>query len=188
MSDTSRVGDEHVIRRVVVTGSESVGKTTLARNLGDHFNVLVADEFVRDYALEKGAPLAYSDHRAIAEGQMAREDAALAAAGARGDRLLICDTDVVSTVVYHHHYYGRCPAYIEDQARARLATQYLLMDIDVPWVADGVRDRELHRAEVQALFIDTLTRFRAPFTVVSGSWSSRLAHAIRIVDAVRIQP
>lgn len=180
-------GDGDMIRRVVLTGSESVGKTTLARELADHFDVLVAHEFVRDYALQKGAPLAYSDHGAIADGQMAREDAAQAAARARGDDLLVYDTDLVSTVAYHHHYYGQCPAYIEERARARLADQYLLLDIDVPWVADGVRDRELHRAEVHAQFVDTLNRLGARFTVIHGSWESRLAHAIRIIDAVRMQ-
>lgn len=186
MEAKRRVGDVSPIVRVVLTGSESVGKTTLARDLARHFNVLVADEFVRDYASKKGAPLTYDDHRVIAEGQMAREDAALAAARIRGDRLLIYDTDLVSTVVYHYHYYGKCPPYIEEHARARLANQYLLLDIDVPWVADGVRDRASRRTDVHTLFVETLSRLGARFTVVRGSWTSRLAQAIRIIDTLRI--
>lgn len=185
METIGRSGDDIHITHVVVTGSESVGKTTLAQDLATHFHVTLVDEFVRDFALAKGAPLTYSDHRIIAEGQMAREDAGLAKARERGDALLIGDTDLVSTVVYHYHYYERCPAYIEAAAVARLADHYLLLDTDVPWVADGIRDRELQRAEVQALFKTTLDRLNAAYTVIRGSWDSRFTAATRIIEEVQ---
>lgn len=182
MEALCRTGDTIHITRVVLTGSESVGKTTLAHDLAAHFEVLVVEEFVRDHTVHKGAPLTYFDHRAIAEGQMAREDAAHAEAVLRGDHLLIGDTDLISTVVYHHHYYGKCPLYIEAAAKARRADHYLLLDTDVPWVADGVRDREQQRSEVQSLFQATLTQFDAPFSVISGPWASRFAEAAHIIN------
>jgi len=167
--------------RVVLTGSESVGKTTLAARLAAHYGVAFVPEFVRDYAAEKRAPLDFRDHGPIAKGQAAREDEYIA--GARG--LLLLDTDLVSTVVYCHHYFGRCPEFIEQAAAARLATRYLLLDIDVPWVADGVRDREDRRAEVHRLFTDTLARFGASATGISGDWDSRFKHAVRTIDHIR---
>ena len=54
---------------------------------------------------------------------------------------------------------------------------------DVPWIADGVRDREDRRHEVQALFRDTLARFGAPVTVVQGTWEQRLATATALIDS-----
>ena len=139
-------------------------------------------EFVRDYAAAKGAPLDVGDHGPIATGQMAREDTHIAAAVARGDALLLQDTDLISTVVYGHHYFGCCPEFIEQAAMARRATHYLLLEIDVPWIADGIRDREKRRDEVQALFRDTLARFDAPVTVVQGTWEQRLATAAALID------
>ena len=172
------------LTRVVLTGSESVGKTTLAQQLAAHYGALVVPEFVRDYAAAKGAPLDFRDHGPIAKGQMALEDEYVARAGDRSDRLLLHDTDLVSTVVYCLHYFGRCPAFIEDAAVARRPAHYLLLDIDTPWVADGVRDRGDRRDELQALFVDTLWRLDAPFTRIHGDWTARLARAIQVIDTL----
>jgi nicotinamide riboside kinase len=60
---------------------------------------------------------------------------------------------------------------------------YLLLDIDVPWVADNVRDRGDRRGEVQQLFEATLGRFNAPFVRISGGWAERFSAACTAVDA-----
>src|SRR5262245_44839117 len=127
-------------RPLVVTliGSESTGKTTLAALLGRHFACPWVAEAARAYVEGRKAPLTAADVEPIARAQMAAEDAGRAAA----ERLLVLDTDLVSTAVYARHYYGSCPAWIEREARARLADLYLLHHPDVPWVADGpYRDR-----------------------------------------------
>jgi nicotinamide riboside kinase len=170
------------LTRIVLTGSESVGKTTLGLQLAARYGVTCVPEFVRDYAAAKGVPLDARDHGPIAEGQMALENTHIAAALARGDTLLLQDTDLISTVVYCHHYFGHCPEFIEQAAIARRATHYLLLDIDVPWIADGIRDREDRRHEVHALFRETLARLEASVTVVQGTWEQRLATATALID------
>ncbi len=166
------------LARVVLTGSESVGKTTLAVQLASHFGVLCVPEFVREYAATLDRPLDFRDHGPIAVGQTAREDEIIA----RASRLLIQDTDLLSTVVYCHHYFGRCPAFIEEAAILRRPALYLLLDIDVPWVADDVRDRGDRREEVQQLFESTLHRFGATFTRIHGDWSTRFTRATEAID------
>ena len=168
------------LTRVVLTGSESVGKTTLATQLAAHYHARVVPEFVRGYAATKGTPLDFTDHGPIARGQMEFEDRFIA----HGGVLLLHDTDLVSTVVYCHHYFGRCPAFIEEAAIARQPRMYLLLDIDIPWVPDHVRDRGNRRAEVQQLFVDTLERFQAPVTRVGGDFSTRLTTAVATIDAL----
>lgn len=169
---------------IVITGSESVGKTMLAAQLAEHYRVLVVPEFVREYAATKGARLDFADHGPIAKGQMALEDKFTARATKRGDAMLIHDTDLVSTVVYCHHYFGRCPAFIEEAAKQRLALHYLLPDIDVPWVADGIRDRGDRRPELHALFEETLSRLGASYTPIRGDWSARFEQAIQVIDGL----
>lgn len=167
---------------VVLTGSESVGKTTLAAELAEHYGALVVPEFVRGFAEAKGAPLDEADHGPIARGQMRAADELAAIATARGDRLLLHDTDLISTVVYCHHYFGRCPQFIEDAAILRRPALYILQDIDVPWIADGMRDRGDRREEVQQLFLDTLLRLDAPYVTIRGDWHTRRASAVRAID------
>lgn len=174
--------------RVVLTGSESTGKTVLARQLADHYGAPLVPEFARDFVREKrrregeGAALEYGDHEPIARGQMAREMAAADAARQAGARLLVQDTDLLSTVVYCGHYYDRCPSWLAEAARARRPDLYLLLEVDVPWVADDVRDRGDRREEVQQLFRDAAAASGSPVTVVTGSWNDRLRLAIDAVD------
>lgn len=171
-------------RRVVLTGSESVGKTTLAAQLAAHYGAPCVPEFVRGYAAAKGAPLGFGDHGPIARGQVAQEEAALAAARAAGAPLLLLDTDLLSTVVYCRHYFGHAPAFLVGWAHARRPDLYLLLDVDVPWVADGVRDRGDRRAEVQAQFAEALAALDTPVSVVRGDWPTRFAQAVAAIDAL----
>jgi len=165
------------VKRVVLTGSESVGKTTLAQRLGEHFGVPVSSEFVRAYAAERGNKLGFNDHGAIARGQMASEDAAIA----RAKDLVILDTDLVSTVVYCEHYFGMCPDWIRDEAKKRAGELYLLLRPDVPWEADGVRDRSAAREEMHALFTKNLRDFKLNYVELGGEGEERFNAAIQII-------
>ncbi|MBL0938598.1 MAG: ATP-binding protein [Gemmatimonadaceae bacterium] len=168
--------------RIVLTGSESVGKTTLAADLAAHYGVLAVPEFVREFAQSIGRPIVYDDLITIARSQVALEEAHLERARALRHTLLMHDTDPISTVVYAHHYFGGCPEEVEALAISRIPDRYLLLDIDVPWVPDGVRDRGEKRTELQQLFEETLVRLGAPISRIHGSWSERRTRAIAEID------
>jgi len=159
--------------RVVVTGSESTGKSTLARALADHFDAELVPEFVREFAELKGGVISFADHGPIARGQMELEDSH-ASVAIRGHGLLIQDTDLLSTVVYCDHYFGGSPQWISDAARARRPDLYLLLGIDVPWIPDGIRDREHLRAEMHEPFLAAVVTSGAPYAVIEGSWEERM--------------
>jgi len=174
MSDQPRV--------VVITGSESTGKTTLARELAEHFGVAWVAEQSRRYAESLDRPLSAHDVEPIARWQREAEDAARIEAARRGHRFLFLDTDLVSTVVYARHYYGECPPAIVAAARARLADLYLLCDIDVPWVGDAVRDRPLAREELHGAFQLALGDFGVLPRLIRGLGPARLEAALASLD------
>ena len=165
--------------RVVVTGSECTGKTTLAEALAAYYGTVCVPEFARQFVIDKGAAPDYRDVELIARGQIAIEDAAVDDAS----EVLVQDTDLLSTVVYSRHYYDNVPDWIEFAFQKRAADLYLLTGIDVPWVADGQqRDRGTRREEMHELFRRALLERRLRFAEIHGSADERLDAAIAGID------
>ncbi len=165
--------------RVVVTGSECTGKTTLAEELAVHYETVWVPEFARQFVIDKGAAPEYEDVEAIARGQISLEDEKATDAS----RLRIQDTDLLSTVVYSRHYYGDCPRWIEEAFEKRAADLYLLTGIDISWVPDGEqRDRGDRREEMHALFRSALVDRRLTYAEIRGSRGQRLEAAVMRID------
>ena len=172
--------------RVVLIGPECTGKTWLAQDLASLYGVPWSEEYARLFVEEHPRPVVYDDVDPIGIGQRAGEDEALAQARRAGARVVIHDTDLVSTAVYSRHYYGDCPAWIEAAAYARRADLYLLHQVDVPWVADGQqRVDPARRIELFARFRDTLAALRTTVVEIGGVWEERRRAAIEAVDGLR---
>ena len=69
-------------------------------------------------------------------------------------------------------------------ARERRPDLYLLADIDIDWVADGIRDRGHMRETMQKLFLGAVIASGAPYAVVAGSREARWQLATYSVDAI----
>lgn len=172
-----------VTRRIVVTGSESTGKTTLARDLAAALGTIWIPEYARDYATVRGGVLTVDDVEPIGRGQAAREDAAIALLPPARD--IVLDTDLVSTVIYGEHYYAHCPQWVQEQAVVRRGDLYLLSATDLPWEADGVRDQPLARHELHAKFAARLEQLGVPVLPVEGKGARRLPSALAAVRGWR---
>ncbi len=174
------------VPRIVVTGGESTGKTTLAAALAKALGSLWVPEYSRTYAELVGRALTSADVEPIARGQVAVEDAAIerwrVQFGPRRDAPpLVLDTDLVSTTVYAEHYYGACPEWIMAAARERLGDLYLLCEPDLPWTADGVRDQPEKRLELHSAFGTRLREVGARVESVTGVGDERLRGALAVV-------
>jgi NadR type nicotinamide-nucleotide adenylyltransferase len=169
-------------RRVVVTGGESTGKTTLARALAEEYAAACVPEAAREAALAKSGPLGPEDVEPIARAHIAAADAALRETSDRRRPILVLDQDLLSTVVYARHYYGSCPRWIERLCAERVGDLYLLCRPDLPWAADGVRDRPEARAEIHALFREALAGAGANVVEVTGAGAERTARAVEAVE------
>ncbi len=124
--------------------------------------------------------LTAQDIEPIACEQIAQEDAAVD----RASELTIHDTDLLSTVIYARHYYQHCPDWIVDTAHSRARGLYLLCDIDLPWVSDGLlRDRGLggQRAQVHSLFVAMLNQTGQHWMYIRGIGPAREQYAIAAV-------
>jgi len=168
--------------RVCLTGAESTGKTELAKELARHFSAVLVPEFAREYALARQNELSYSDVGPIAHVQMEREDSV------KESHLIILDTDLLSTVVYSRHHFGAVPQWVQTKAAERLADLYLLLDVDVPWIWDPVRDSGETRLELHEDFRSALGEFGARYELISGTWEERLRRSIEVIDRAKLGP
>lgn len=157
------------MKRVVLTGSECTGKSTLAHQLAARSRAPRTAEYARDYALQVKRELTAADVEPIARGQLELLLAPLAA----NPPLVVHDTDLISTVLYARHYYGACPDWIVEAAREWRADLYLLCAPDLPWIPDGVRDRGGRRREMHEAFAAILAEFDCRVAPVEGRGEAR---------------
>ena len=165
----------HFVQRISIFGPESTGKSTLTRQLAEHFGGTAVPEYARTWLeLHADRKVRPEDLPVIARGQVASETALARAA----NRRLFCDTDPRATVVWSELLFGAC----DDEVRRLADRQYdltLLLDADVPWVDDPVRyvpeERSVERFE------RVLT---GRYAIIRGSWEERFAAAVQAVEAL----
>jgi NadR type nicotinamide-nucleotide adenylyltransferase len=171
------------VQRIAVYGPESTGKTQLAEQLAAHFNEPLVAEYARERWDEQGA-LSLEDMMPVAREQWRREDAAVA----RAKRVVICDTDALTTMLWSDLLYGTTPEELRRGAEARCRNYaiYLLLDIDVPFAPDPQRcfpnpdDRE----KAMRIWRGALDRRGLPYRLIQGNWAERERAAIRAIESI----
>jgi NadR type nicotinamide-nucleotide adenylyltransferase len=167
------------LRKIVVIGPESTGKSTLCAGLAAHYHTGWVREYAREYLEEHGMDYSYEMLTKIARGQLALEDVG----AARGDGVLFIDTDLYVIKVWSEYVFGRCEIWILDEIVRRKYDGYLLCNTDLPWSHDplreypdpGIRERLFH------IYKDLLVNQLVPWAVVSGMADERLERAIGAV-------
>lgn len=183
MSDSVKTVDAGVgasCIRIVLTGSECTGKSTLASLLAEHYGVLCVSEYLREYFIANNGVLTLDDAVPIAKGQLQAEEAV----ESQSPRFLLCDTNMLSSAVYNKYYYGSNPDWIEFILATRSYSLYLLCGIDLPWVDDGQRDRPDEREYMQSLFKQELEQRGAHYVLIEGTAEERFVSAVDAIDAI----
>ncbi|MBI1216306.1 MAG: AAA family ATPase [Alphaproteobacteria bacterium] len=168
------------LARVCVFGPESSGKSTLARQLAEHYKTTWVPEYARLFIKTKGDP-AREDMIHIARGQAALEDAMAPAAS----RWLFCDTDPLATTVWSRWLFGESPEPLAALARERHYRLYLLTDARLPWKGDAVRYFPGKGDEFLADCVKTLESEGRAYALVEGSGAARLENAVAILEAAK---
>lgn len=167
-------------KRIAVFGPESTGKTRLAEKLAAYFGVPLVAEYAREFWDRHGL-ITLEDIPGIAREQWRCEDEL----ATKADRLLICDTESLTTVLWSDLLYGTCPDDIRRGAdrRAQNYALYLLLDIDVPFAPDPQRcfPDPADREKCRRIWRGALERRGLPFTLISGDWAERERQAIAAV-------
>lgn len=170
------------IKRIVLLGPESTGKTTLAKDLAKHFSTTWVEEYLRDFALEKlksqDKDIKISDNLHIVTEQLKLENQAVKDA----KELLICDTNFVETMFYSYLYFGKINDFFSLCLKNLSYDLYLLTNIDLAWQADEVRDKPNDRQKHYDYFKALLQNLALPFVEISGVKEERVKKAIYEIE------
>ena len=169
------------VRRVCFVGAESTGKSTLAEALARIYDTVWVPEYGRPYTVEKnktGEAWTTDDFIRIARRQQADEEAA----ARNANRILFCDTDALTTAIWHERYLGRPSPEVEAIAALGRYDLTFLMGTDVPWVKDKIRNSREVREQMQQRFQDVLRDRPEPVIELRGTLEERTARAIDAID------
>ena len=179
------------LKKIVVIGPESTGKSTLCGYLADYYNTLWCPEFAREYLLENGTTYTVDDLMIIAKGQLEAEQKhtealQLQTGQNRIIKPLIIDTDMYVMKVWSEYVFGTCPTFILDEINKQQYDLYLLCKPDIPWVKDELREYpdEKPRQELFQIYKDILINQQTPWVEISGDFESRNQKAVAAIDEV----
>jgi NadR type nicotinamide-nucleotide adenylyltransferase len=174
------------IKKIVIIGPESTGKSTLSRQLATHYKTLWTAEFAREYLLKNGSAYTYDDLLVIAKGQIQLEEAGLlnVAALSPNNPFLFIDTDMYVMKVWCEFVFNKCHQWILDQIAQRKYDLYLLCNTDIPWVKDALREYPDHetRQVLFNMYKDLLVNQQVPWRLISGNQEMRLYNAIGFIN------
>jgi NadR type nicotinamide-nucleotide adenylyltransferase len=166
-------------KRVSIFGPESTGKTTLTGDLAAAFETSWVPEWARSLLDARGGQLEGLDWTEIIRGQVASEEALVRDA----NRVLLCDTDPLATVVWAEALHATLPPEVERAAYERRYDLTLLLAPDVEWVADPVRYLPGRSEWFFERCVAALEKAGRRYVVVRGDFAARLLSATSAVSS-----
>ena len=164
--------------KIVITGAESTGKSTIAEGLAKHYNSILIPEFARDYIEKLDRKYTYNDVELIARKQIETELDLN-----NKSKFVFFDTWLIITKVWFDFVYKKHPDWIDVAIYNSNIDLFLLCDTDIPWIYDHVRENGgNNRLILQKLYISELEKYGFNYRIVCGVDNKRLKNAIDIVE------
>ncbi|HSV10232.1 MAG TPA: ATP-binding protein [Hanamia sp.] len=194
------------IKKIVVIGPESAGKSTLCSKLAAHYNTLWVPEFAREYLEKNGAEYDYADLLTIAKGQIELEEkirheaSAIRYQASGGDEpktsnltpntsnltpnTLFIDTDLYVMKVWSEFVFNECHNWILNRIAERKYDLYLLCATDLPWVQDELREYpdEKIRKNLFCFYKDIMVNQSTPWCIISGNYEERFGKSVKFIE------
>lgn len=180
--------------KIAIVGPESTGKSFLAQQLANHYDTSWVPEYAREYCSKITHPCTVEDEMNIFYGQLALETDAeekintkskteiVKSSLADFPTILFCDTTIVTVKVWCEHVFGFCPQEVQQAYEHKTYQLYLLMNIDLPWEEDPLRDFPELREYFFNKYVELLETKKAYYEVVSGIGEDRFINAKKTVD------
>ena len=167
------------IKKIAIVGPESTGKSTMSAYLAKHYQTVWVPEYAREYCEKLTEPPTWQDEVNMFYGQLALEKNILPQAA---NDILICDTTFITVKIWSDQMFGKSPQEVLDELPKHPYDLYLLLDIDLPWEDDPLRDFPHMREHFMQVWHQELQQINANYVVISGSDVERYDNAVAVID------
>jgi len=151
--------------KIIVTGPESSGKTTLCKALSKHYNLPFTKEFAREYLTDLGKNYLQEDLLEIAKGQLENEQLIT-----NNQQISLHDTDLITLKIWSDYKYGNCNNWILEQIEKQKVENrfYILCKPDLKWDYDPLRENPTNRNELLEIYKQELENLGHKFLIIKG--------------------
>jgi len=167
------------VKKVVFTGPESTGKSTLAKKLSETLGCSWVREYARTYLAQLNRPYVQDDLLVMAKGQVEAESLAL-----KTSDMLICDTDLLTIKVWSEFKYSNCDPWIVQELKNNLPDLYLICYPDLKWEYDPQRENPDDRLALFEIYLVEVKKLGVPFVVVKGEGLQRAKNSMNAVREI----
>ncbi|MBX2901118.1 MAG: AAA family ATPase [Cyclobacteriaceae bacterium] len=157
----------YFVKKICFYGSESTGKSFMAQKLAQVYNTEFVPEVAREIVTSN--EFTEADIIKIGYAQIDRINEKIKTA----NKILLCDTDTITTQIYSQQYLKTVPAILFELEKQVHYDYYFLFDIDVPWVADHLRDLGGEREKMLQVFKAALDQRGIAYKMVHGNYQQR---------------
>ncbi len=160
--------------KVIVTGPESSGKTTLCKQLSEQFKIPFTEEFSRKYIDNLDREYLQEDLVIIAKEQLKNEQLTT-----NNKQLSLHDTDLITLKIWSEYKYGNCNDWITSQLEQQKQEKrfYFLCSPDIPWESDPQRENPHNRDELFEIYKVELEQLGHNYFILEGQ--KRLENSIK---------
>lgn len=161
------LNQKELMLKIIITGPESSGKTTLCKSLSKHFKIPFSKEYAREYLQKKNKNYLQEDLVKIAKGQLTSER-----------KYILLDTDLITIKVWSNYKYGSCNKWILEKIENQKSENrfYLLCKPDIEWKKDNLRENPKNRQELFKIYKNELESLKHDFFIIEGN--NRIENAI----------
>ncbi|HAN77467.1 MAG TPA: ATPase [Bacteroidales bacterium] len=168
--------------KIVLLGAESVGKSTLTKQLAAHYSMPYFEEYARVVAEKQHNNFVFEDLELIARQQIKE----LNSETANQSELCFFDTDLLITKVWFEVVYQQIPEWFLEALPKNKPDFYLLCSTEVPWVYDPVRTAgPIYRETLQKLYEQEAINSQKPVAKITGLGYARFMNAVNVIDTFR---
>lgn len=167
--------------KIIFTGPESSGKTTITKAIAQHFGMPWLPEYSRTYLQKLNRPYAPKDLLEIAKGQVAAEKSL----SETKSPFIFVDTSILVIKVWSIFKYGYFNFELEKLLRQNLPNYYFLCDWQIPWEFDPLRENPNDRAVLYELYKKELKQLPVPYVELKGNEENRFREAITFLSKIQ---